>query len=713
MEDTEKTKNQLITELAELKRKLQIFENFLTKAQKEQPQLNLDILQKYHTVFETMPIVFYQADNNGNIKKISASAARLLGYSKIDELIGKNLARDLYYYPEDRNEFLKDLKKRKGFIQDYEVILKSKKEQPVIVSTSSRYWYDDAGNIKGVEGIFVDITERKKAEIALRESQLELNGVFQNIPLALVYVDKNFHIININKRFTDLFGYTIGEIKGENIDSGIIHPPEKMFEGVQINKLIMSQGYYQCETIRKRKDGSHVPVSISTSKLIVDGQFKGLIGTYFDITERRKNEQALRKSEQKYRHLFESIQDIYYQADIEGNIIMINPAGAKILGYEQPKDVIGKNMVYDFYQKPEEWAERFFNIMVKKGFVNKLEINLKKQDGSPMTVSTTSHFIYNQQGKVSGFEGLMFDITEQKRAQLIIQKREQEFTSLFNSNAEALVYANEKGFILDVNKKFETLFGYTRQELLGKHINCGIIHPSGKVQEGEALDKMAVANGYIKFETIRKKKDGSLFPVSISGSPVVIDGKTCGIIGTFIDISQRKTMEKKLEKLAYYDALTGCCNRGYGLSLFQRYIELSKRNNTCLVIAYIDVNNLKCINDQYGHKEGDKVLVNLISKIKSTLRAVDIIVRLGGDEFLILFPGSSKEDTSILKEKFNRVILSGNAHKMNPYSVSFSTGFAIYHQGSTDSVDELIRIADQAMYKNKRKRKRNQALDKI
>jgi diguanylate cyclase (GGDEF)-like protein len=101
---------------------------------------------------------------------------------------------------------------------------------------------------------------------------------------------------------------------------------------------------------------------------------------------------------------------------------------------------------------------------------------------------------------------------------------------------------------------------------------------------------------------------------------------------------QRKQLEEKLEKLAHFDSLIGICNRGYCLELLDRHIKLAKRNKTPILLAYIDIDNFKIINDTYGHKEGDEILKEVAKLFKITLREIDIICRVGGDEFLLIFP---------------------------------------------------------------------------
>ncbi|GAI24499.1 unnamed protein product, partial [marine sediment metagenome] len=125
-------------------------------------------------------------------------------------------------------------------------------------------------------------------------------------------------------------------------------------------------------------------------------------------------------------------------------------------------------------------------------------------------------------------------------------------------------------------------------------------------------------------------------------------------IGIYIDITEQKKMEEELHKLAHHDTLTGCCNRGYGIDLFKEQVKLAQRKKYPLLLAYIDIDKFKYINDTFGHKEGDMVLKEGVKLFKSTLREIDIICRMGGDEFLLIFPDSSPNDAPLIRERLSK-----------------------------------------------------------
>ncbi|TEU00923.1 MAG: diguanylate cyclase [Candidatus Stahlbacteria bacterium] len=171
-----------------------------------------------------------------------------------------------------------------------------------------------------------------------------------------------------------------------------------------------------------------------------------------------------------------------------------------------------------------------------------------------------------------------------------------------------------------------------------------------------------------------------------------------------IDISKRKKVEEQLEKLVRIDSLTGCYNRRYGLELLDRQIKLSHRSKSPLLLAFLDIDGFKAINDTFGHEEGDEVLKEVVKLFKSTLREIDIICRMGGDEFLLIFPDSSLQDASLIKERINKNLTKLNHSLKKLYKIELSVGFSCYDPVNPQPMDELIRVADKKMYEEKKKK---------
>jgi len=697
----------------------------------------------FASLFNSSPIAALYHDEDGRILNINPYFTKTFGYT-LKEIRGRNIDEGMIY-PENKIDEGERLTKKgltfKG-ISEYETIRKKKDGTLIYVVISASPVIID-GQSEGTIVLYRDITERKKAEEALLKSQQEFVSLFMNSPEALVYQDEKGNIIDINPRFTELFGYTLDEIKGRNTDDGMIHPPNKIEEGKDLVKMALSKGYLNYETIRKKKDGTLFPVSISGSRVMLDGKLQGAIGMYRDITERKQDEQLQQvlyniskaansaiSLDQLYPLIHQELGSIidttnfyialidekedkiyfpYHVDEKDDNFPIINFSTANTLTAYVIKN--GQPLLNDNNQYKE---------MVNQGILSPwgsttpqsiwLGVPLKIEDktiGVMAVQSYTNPHLYSEKDiKLLEFvSSQVATALERKKAEETLQKSQQEFASLFMNSPEALIYVDEKSTILNINPRFTKLFGYTLEEIKGKNINEGFIYPPDKIKEGKNLDKIASSKGYFHYETIRKRKDGTLFPVSISGSNIKIDGQIKGLTATYIDITERKRLEKKLEKLAHFDVLTGCYARGYGLSLFERQMKSAQRHKTSILLLYVDLDVLKYINDTFGHKEGDKVLKEAAKFFKSTLREVDIICRMGGDEFLLIFPDSSLNDVPLIKERITNKLKELNENLNKPYKISFSIGLSCYNPSNPLSIEELIKIADEKMYEEKKKKK--------
>ena len=418
----------------------------------------------------------------------------------------------------------------------------------------------------------------------IRESQEKFERFFMDNPEADVYMDSSFHILDINPRFSKLFGYSLDEVKGKHINDVVV-PKDKIEEGETLDKIAL-KGYVNYDTFRKRKDGSLVPVSVSVAPITVEGKLTGYITVYTDITERKRYEErltALNIHSQKL-NMAESMEEIYR---------LTMDAVEKTLGLEIAFFmVVDKDMlrVVDHRGYPESFSIKLPADGTKKGVSVKVvktgkSINVsdaEKEDawvefmpgirsGLDVPVKVGSKVL-----GVIGVDSKKLNAFNEKDQELLeilashaataisnldraknletyareIQESQEKFKRLFIDNPESAVYVDPNFHISDVNPRFTKLFGYSLDEIKGKHIN-DVIVPKGKIEEAEMLDREAL-KGCFYHETVRKRKDGSLVPVSIAVAPIKVEGRIIGTIGLHRDITERKQMEKKLEEYSQH-----------------------------------------------------------------------------------------------------------------------------------------------------------------
>jgi diguanylate cyclase (GGDEF)-like protein len=187
---------------------------------------------------------------------------------------------------------------------------------------------------------------------------------------------------------------------------------------------------------------------------------------------------------------------------------------------------------------------------------------------------------------------------------------------------------------------------------------------------------------------------GTVDAIIVSGivSYVVID----------LIVTQRKEKENELAKLLITDELTQLHNRRGFYLLADQMVKVADRMKTPVDIMYVDLDRLKWINDTFGHEEGDNVLVSVAAILKKMFRNSDIIARMGGDEFVVMPAGASKSGTPVIRERVEKAFQKHNETAGDPYTISVSMGFSRYDPASPCSLDELLKQADESMYRDKK-----------
>lgn len=201
--------------------------------------------------------------------------------------------------------------------------------------------------------------------------------------------------------------------------------------------------------------------------------------------------------------------------------------------------------------------------------------------------------------------------------------------------------------------------------------------------------------------------------LDITLQPILNQGITTGISGFARDITHHKLAEEQLRLYAATDVMTGVLNRRTGLAVLETQLQLCKRNNSQLTVCFIDLNDLKGVNDHYGHAEGDAYIMLVTQVMKANIRDMDTVCRMGGDEFIIIFPQCSRIDAEVIYSRIDDELQEYNRQKSKPYIVSISHGTAQYDADQSLSAEDLVSLADTRMYEEKRIYKENLAKNKL
>jgi diguanylate cyclase (GGDEF)-like protein/PAS domain S-box-containing protein len=308
--------------------------------------------------------------------------------------------------------------------------------------------------------------------------------------------------------------------------------------------------------------------------------------------------------------------------------------------------------------------------------------------------------------------GTHMDITERKKAEEELRKS----ASVFANTQDGIVITDINSNIIDINQAFTKITGYSRDEVMGK--NPRFLQSGHHDEHFYAKVWKAIKDqGFWVGEIWNRKKNGEIYVEWLTISLVKDDkDQPKHYIGTFTDITLLKEHEHQLKQIAHFDPLTGVPNRVLLADLMQIAVAKTKHDGCMMVVAYLDLDGFKPINDRFGHEAGDQVLIEITRRIKEALRDDDTLARLGGDEFVFLLLNLSRfEECETIIHRLLEIIHVPIEIQNNLISVSASIGITIFPEDDTVP-DTLLRHADQAMYQAKQEGKNcyciyNHALD--
>ncbi len=279
-----------------------------------------------------------------------------------------------------------------------------------------------------------------------------------------------------------------------------------------------------------------------------------------------------------------------------------------------------------------------------------------------------------------------------------IKEKESILNAVINSVQDAIIMIDNRGTVTLWNPAANQLFGYTRDEMLGKELHRLIVTNDSDYQEYKRnFNKHIVINKYETTKEVKARhKAGHEFEVEVSISTLKINDDNY-FVGIVRDISERIKAREALEKLSVTDFLTNTYNRRYFIEKLQDEIERAKRTGRGFSLAMLDIDKFKTINDRFGHNVGDLVLKRIAEMIKSRIRSIDCLARWGGEEFMILLVDTPIDKAHVLLEELRVGISRINIPGVDSFTGSF--GAVGYNEG--DTADILVQKADSMMYEAK------------
>jgi len=545
--------------------------------------------------------------------------------------------------------------------------------------------------IVGILGMYEDITERKRAEQRLIESESRLRTIIDNDPECVKIVDAHGMLTQMNPAGLAMIeAESLAQLLNQPILNIVAPEYHVAYRKSQIQVLAGESTEIQYETIglkgtRRWVESHAVPIQ--------DNGERAYLAVTRDITLRKQTDEKLKLSDLALKTVSQGI----IITDIHQQIIWVNDAFMAITGYDQ-NEVLGRNcrFLQGALTDPETVAEISKVIERITEFTGEI-LNYRK-DGSVFWNELTIAPMCNEQGKVTHFVGITRDISERKQ----IQHKLQLAANVFTHAREGIMITSPAGEIIDVNDMFTHITGYSREDVLGQ--NPRILSSGRQNQDFYTSMWRDIAQyGYWYGEIWNRRKNGEVYAEMLTISVVNdADGHPTQFVALFSDITTLKEHEHKLEHIAHYDALTGLPNRVLLGDRLHQAMAQAQRHNQKIALVYLDLDGFKAVNDSYGHEVGDQLLIELATRMKQVLREEDTLARLGGDEFVVILVNLSDIESCV--PLLNRLLATtATPLLMGDYAlqVSASLGITFYPQAEEADADQLLRQADNAMYQAK------------
>ncbi len=499
----------------------------------------------------------WEVDTKGKYTYSSPIVESIAGYTP-EEILEKHFY-DLFH-PDDRESLKQgafETFARKEPFREFVNRNVSKDGKTIWLSTSGIPILDNAGNLMGYRGSDVDITERKQAEEALRRSEEYFRSLIENAQDAMVIVAGDGTISYGSPSIERMLGYKPEELISADALFGFAHPddiPKVVDTFTNFTEKGNVSG--RIELRIRHKDGSWRVVEAVANNLLENQVIKGIVVNWRDVTERKRAEESLKESEERYRRLVDNAQDIIFRFSADKGLEYVSPAVTKITGYTPEELRADPKLGFGLATaKDERLSVDYEKVMTQGLSLRTRDLTAVSRDGRQIYLDMRSQAVRDKDGNVVAFEGILRDVTESRKTEEEKRKMAEElaqseakYRSLIETAGAGVAAINLKGEFVLVNEALCNMIGYSQEELLGKNF-ADFLHPHDVAALLDLFSRGLEGskdNPNIEFRVIHK--DGHDIWCYSSPTPLVNQNETVGFNAIIYDITQRKQAEEALRE---------------------------------------------------------------------------------------------------------------------------------------------------------------------
>ncbi len=548
-----------------------------------------------------------------------------------------------------------------------------------------------------------DITARRRQEQAQRDSEERLELVVRASLGGIWDWDIVADTSYLSPQFKAILGYA------SDVDFGTafrfkahLHPADvERVLALWYRAMASPRTIFDSEFRLRCLDGGYVWVH-ARGIVICDQAGRAIrsVGSIIDISDRKQVEERLRGSEQLFRYLVETSNDLVWIVDREGRWNYLSPRATRQIFGCEPEDLMGKRLVDTQPEAERPRTEAMLARVLAEGTASHFETVHVNRTGNRVVLSLNATPMRDSAGQITGVTGTATDISPLKSREIELSSALEDQSLIFDSVSEGIVMLRD-GVVHKCNRRFAEMLGYSPDELVGRPSVLWYANPSEWDPTASLLHAVREEDGSLHTELRVKRRDGAVFWCDARGRILNPERPEEGSLWIYIDISARKERESRIQHLADHDALTGLLNRRMFDDRLRQAIANARRSDNIVALMLVDLDEFKAINDNYGHLTGDYVLRTVAKRIQECVRETDTVARLGGDEFVVVLVGQrSTEDPGVVAEKMlgaiTQPIPAGGRH----LEIGASIGISIFPRDG-DSSEALLKHADAAMYRVK------------
>lgn len=552
---------------------------------------------------------------------------------------------------------------------------------------------------------FLDTSERKRAENALRASEEKFAKAFMHTPDAVAITDRETgRFIEVNPSFERQFGWSSMEAVGHtSLELGIWADPrdrQRMLEAARTGRLD------NLEVRLFSRDGS------VTSNLLFGGEIElngttCLVLTVRNITEQRAQEQALNESKQRLRLALESADLGTWDWHIPSSRLIASARASQLQGLDA---ATFEGAFLDFFRKvPMEdrhnLRQSYQRLVQERRSHYQVTYRVHQENGGLRYLESTAKLQLDEAGQPLRMVGTLVDISERLMREQRVRASEEKFAKAFHSSPDAItITERDSARYIEVNEGFTRLTGYSPDEVVGRTAFEMDIWAFPDERQ-QLLEQLARNDQVLHLEMHGKHRSGEVRLVDVSVQPIELDGVPCLLL-TARDISELKQAQAQVQHLAYHDALTNLPNRALLMDRLTQQISLLKRHDLRGALLFLDLDHFKHINDSLGHPVGDSVLRLVTARLEASVRLEDTVARLGGDEFVVLLSGLEGKRSEVTRhvrqvaDKLRQLLAEPMLLDGHRLQVTPSIGVALIPDHGNTPAD-LLKRADIALYRAK------------